>query len=154
LLEFGRHAAARRRRKGLGKPETFTFLGFTFYCGKSRRGAFLLKRKTRGDRMRAKLRELKDELRRCMHAAIPDQGRWLRAVVRGYFAYHAVPTNFRALAAFRHHVIALWRRALSRRSQKAVLTWERMRRIADAWLPTPRILHPWPSERFAVTHPR
>ena len=154
LLEFGRHAAARRRRKGLGKPETFTFLGFTFYCGKSRRGAFLLKRKTRGDRMRAKLRELKDELRRCMHAAIPDQGRWLRAVVRGYFAYHAVPTNFPALAAFRHHVIVLWRRTLSRRSQKAVLTWERMRRIADAWLPTPRILHPWPSERFAVTHPR
>ena len=93
LLEFGRHAAARRRRRGLGKPETFTFLGFTFICGKSRRGAFLLKRKTRGDRMRAKLREVKAQLRGRMHDAIPEQGKWLKAVVTGYFAYHAVPTN-------------------------------------------------------------
>ena len=154
LLEFGRRAAARRREQGHGKPETFNFLGFTFYCGKSRRGAFLLQRKTRGDRMRAKLQEIKGELTRCMNAAIPDQGRWLQSVVRGYFAYHAVPTNFRALAAFRHHVITLWRRMLCRRSQKAFLSWDRMRRIADAWLPTPRILHPWPNQRFAVKHPR
>jgi len=154
LLEFGRHVAARRQRRGLGKPETFTFLGFTFICGKSRRGAFLLHRKTRADRMRAKLQEIKDELRRCMHAAIPDQGRWLQSVVRGFFAYHAVPTNFRALAAFRFHVATLWRRVLCRRSQKATLAWDRMHRIVDAWLPRPRILHPWPSERFAVKHPR
>jgi RNA-directed DNA polymerase len=154
LLEFGRFAAARRRRRGLGKPETFTFLGFTFICGKSRRGAFQLQRKTRGDRMRAKLREVKEQLRCRMHDAIPDQGRWLNAVVTGFFAYHAVPTNSRALVAFRHHVAGLWRRTLRRRSQKAGLTWARMAKIAAAWLPAPRILHPWPNQRFAVKHPR
>ena len=93
LLEFGRHAAVRRQRRGLGKPETFTFLGFTFICGKSRRGAFQLQRKTRRDRMRATLREIKEQLRDRMHHAIPEQGRWLKAVVTGFFAYHAVPTN-------------------------------------------------------------
>ncbi|WP_368621828.1 group II intron reverse transcriptase/maturase [Paraburkholderia sp. BR13444] len=154
LLEFGRNAAGRRKRYGLGRPETFTFLGFIFICGRSRRGAFQLQRKTRGDRMRAKLRQIKEELRRRMHDPIPMQGQWLRQVVRGYFAYHAVPTNSRALAAFRSHVTDLWRRTLRRRSQKDALTWERMARIANAWLPRPRILHPWPSERFAVKHPR
>ncbi|HEY8709035.1 MAG TPA: group II intron reverse transcriptase/maturase [Burkholderiaceae bacterium] len=154
LLEFGRHAAVRRQRRGLGKPETFTFLGFTFICGKSRRGAFLLHRKTRGDRMRARLREIKEQLRRRMHEAIPEQGRWLRAVVTGFFAYHAVPTNSRALGAFRHHVTDLWRRTLRRRSQKDRMTWERMAKIAAYWLPAPRVLHPWPNQRFAVKHPR
>jgi len=113
LLEFGRHAAARRKRSGLGKPETFSFLGFTFICGRSRRGAFQLQRKSRGDRMRAKLREVKEELRSRMHHAIPEQGRWLRAVVTGFFGYHAVPTNARALGAFRHYVSDLWRRTIS-----------------------------------------
>ena len=89
-----------------------------------------------------------------MHAAIPDQGRWLRSVVQGYFAYHAVPTNYKALTAFRYHVATLWRRVLCRRSQKASVTWDRMRRIVDAWLPIPQILHPWPNQRFAVKHPR
>jgi RNA-directed DNA polymerase len=154
LLEFGRHAAARRQRRGLGKPETFTFLGFAFICGKSRRGAFQLQRKTRGDRMRATLRAVKDQLRRRMHDAIPKLGRWLKAVVSGFFAYHAVPTNTRALGAFRYHVTNLWHKALRRRSQKNCLTWDRMAKIAAAWLPTPRILHPWPSQRFAVNHPR
>jgi RNA-directed DNA polymerase len=154
LLEFGRHAAARRRQRGLGKPETFTFLGFILICGQSRRGAFQLQRKTRGDRMRATLREVKEQLRRRMHDAIPDQGRWLKAVVTGFFAYHAVPTNSRAIGAFRYHVTELWRRTLRRRSQKDGATWERMTKIAAAWLPPPRILHPWPNQRFAVTHPR
>jgi RNA-directed DNA polymerase len=138
LLEFGRNAAGRRKRHGLGKPETFMFLGFVFICGRSRRGAFLLHRKTRGDRMRARLREIKETLRKRMHAPIPEQGRWLKAVLAGYFAYHAVPTNFRALGAFRHHVTKLWLRTLRRRSQKHSLTWERMKRIADAWLPIPQ----------------
>jgi RNA-directed DNA polymerase len=154
LLEFGRHAAVRRQRRGHGKPETFTFLGFTFICGKSRRGAFLLHRKTRGDRMRARLREIKEQLRRRMHEAIPDQGRWLRAVVTGFFAYHAVPTNSRALGAFRYHVTDLWRRTLRRRSQKDRMTWDRIAKIAAYWLPAPRVLHPWPNQRFAVKHPR
>jgi RNA-directed DNA polymerase len=154
LLEFGRYAAARRRRRGLGKPETFKFLGFTFICGTSRRGSFQLQRKSRRDRMRATLRDLKEQLRRRMHDSIPDQGRWLRAVVTGYFAYHAVPTNVRSLGAFRYHVVNLWRRTLRRRSQKADMPWNRMTSIANAWLPPPRILHPWPSTRFAVKHPR
>jgi hypothetical protein len=154
LLEFGRYAAERRQRRGFGKPETFTFLGFVFICGKTRRGAFQLQRKTRGDRMRATLQEIKARLRARMHDAIPVQGRWLRAVVTGYFAYHAVPTNSRALAAFRHHVTRLWLRTLRRRSQKDGLTWARMAKIAEDWLPRPRILHPWPAKRFAVNHPR
>jgi RNA-directed DNA polymerase len=154
LLEFGRFAAARRKRHGLGKPETFAFLGFVFICGKSRRGAFQLQRKTRGDRMRATLQEIKSHLRVRMHDAIPAQGRWLRTVVAGYFAYHAVPTNSRALGAFRYHVTDLWRRTLRRRSQKDNMTWERMTKIAAAWLPLPRILHPWPDQRFSVKHPR
>ena len=154
LIEFGRFAAERRERRGLGRPETFNFLGFTFICGKTRAGKFQIKRKTRADRMRAKLREIKATLRRCMHEPIPEQGEWLGRVVRGYFNYHAVPTNACALDAFRHRVTDLWRRTLRRRSQKARITWERMTQLADGWLPKPIILHPWPSERFAVTHPR
>ena len=154
LIEFGRHAAVGRARRGLNKPETFTFLGFIFICGRSRRGNFLLQRKSRGDRMRAKLQAVKEELRRRMHDPIPEQGSWLAQVVRGYFAYHAVPTNYAALGAFRYWVIHLWLRTLRRRSQKAGLVWERMAKIADDWLPQPRILHPWPNQRFAVRHPR
>jgi RNA-directed DNA polymerase len=154
LIAFGRRAATRRAQRGLGKPETFTFLGFTFICGTARRGGFQIQRKTRRDRMRARLRAIKGELRRRLHQPIPEQGRWLRQVVTGYFAYHGVPTNSRALAAFRYHVLDLWRRALRRRSQKGALTWERMTKLADNWLPQPRILHPWPQQRFAVKHPR
>jgi len=154
LLEFGRKAAATCKRRGLGKPETFTFLGFIFICGQSRRGAFQLQRKTRRDRMRAKLREIKEQLRERMHEPIPEQGRWLKQVVTGFFAYHAVPTNSKALGTFRHYVTDLWRRTLRRRSQKDAMTWARITKIADAWLPKPRILHPWPDQRFAVTHPR
>ena len=154
LIEFGRHAAANRGKNGLGKPETFNFLGFTLLCGKSRRGTFLLKRKTRRDRAVAKLKEVKDELRQRMHQSIPEQGMWLRQVVTGFNGYHAVPTNFPALAAFRLHVARLWRRTLRRRSQKDGFTWARIEKLAHDFLPKPRILHPWPSERFAVKHPR
>jgi RNA-directed DNA polymerase len=154
VLEFGRHAATRRRQRGLGKPETFAFLGFTFICGKSRSGKFLLKRKSRGDRVQAKLAEIKEELRHRRHQPIPEQGRWLAQVVSGFFNYHAVPTNFRALRAFRDHVRDLWRRSLRRRSQRDRMTFERMKKLANDWLPRPRILHPWPSDRFAVKHPR
>ncbi len=154
LIEFGRFAAERRKRRGLGKPETFNFLGFTFICGKTRAGKFQIKRKTRADRMRAKLQEIKVVLRRCMHRPIPEQGKWLGRVVRGYFNYHAVPTNGHALGVFRHHVTDLWRRTLRRRSQKDGITWTRMTQLVDAFLPKPIILHPWPSDRFAVTHPR
>jgi len=154
LIEFGRHAADRRARSGLGKPETFNFLGFTFICGRSRKGKFLVKRKSRRDRMQTKLKEIKQELRRRMHQPIPEQGKWLRQVVRGYFAYHAVPTNLSALGAFRHHIGRLWLRTLRRRSQKDKFAWDRMEKLTDDWLPKPTILHPWPNMRFAVRHSR
>jgi len=144
----------RRQRKGLGKPQTFNFLGFTFICGRSRRGAFLLRRHTRGDRMRAALQAVKDELRKRRHDSLPEQGAWLRSVVAGYFAYHAVPTNSQALCAYRHHILSLWRRSLERRSQKAGVTWVKMDRLAAKWLPPPIVLHPWPEDRFGVKPPR
>jgi len=154
LIEFGRFAARDRKQRGLGKPETFNFLGFTFICGKSRRGKFLMRRKTRRDRMRAKLRMIKDKLRQHMHLPIPVQGKWLRRVVTGYFNYHAVPTNSRALTLFWVEVTKRWQRMLSRRGQRGEFTWERMWKLASDWLPTPHIRHPWPNQRFAVTHPR
>jgi hypothetical protein len=107
-----------------------SFLGFTFLWGQSRRGNFLLKRKSQRDRMKAKLQEVKGELRRRRHQPIPEQGRWLRQVVTGFFAYHAVPTNSRALGAFRLHTARLWRRVLRRRSQKDGFTWKRIEKLA------------------------
>ena len=154
LIEFGRFAAENRKRRGLGKPETFNFLGMTFICGRSKRGKFLIRRKSRGDRMRAKVREIKTELRRRMHQSIPEQGKWLRQVITGYFNYHAVPMNSRALDLFRHRIIVHWRRMLRHRSHTATMPWTRMRQLVTDLLPKPRPLHPWPSARFAVTHPR
>jgi RNA-directed DNA polymerase len=154
LIAFGRYAAERREERRRGKPETFNFLGFTFICGKSHQGKFLLARKSRRDRMTAKLKEVKEELRWRMHQPIPQQGGWLRQVVSGFFAYHAVPTNSRAIAAFRHHVVTLWRRALKRRSQRDRTSGQRIDKLAEDFLPPARILHPWPDARFAVKHPR
>src|SRR5882724_9875314 len=154
LIEFGRHAAENRKRRGLGRPETFNFLGFSFICGKTRRGKFLVKRKSRPDRMRSKLAAIKQELRRRMHEPVPQQGKWLKQVVTGYFNYHAVPTNSRALSMFRFRVTGIWLRTLRQRSQKDFTPWDRLKRLADDWLPKPTIRHPWPEQRFAVTHPR
>ena len=154
LIEFGRFAADRRLRKGLRKPETFNFLGFTHISGGDRQGKFQLIRKTRRDRMQAKLQEVKVELWQRMHQPIPQQGQWLRQVVSGFFAYHAVPTNIISLRTFRLHVVNLWQRTLRRRSQKDRTIWDRLDRIANDWLPSPRILHPWPEVRFAARHPR
>ena len=154
LIEFGRHAAANRKRRGLGKPETFKFLGFVLICGKSRRGTFLVMRKTRRDRMNATLREIKEELQRRRHQPIPETGKWLAQVASGYFGYHAVPTNTEAISAFRYHVINLWQRQLGRRSQRARVVWDRMNMLVDEFIPKARVRHPWPSVRFAVRHSR
>jgi len=148
LIEFGRYAASNRARRGDPKPETFEFLGFTHICAKTRHGAFKLKRVTSRKRVRAKLREIKVELRRRMHLPIPEQGRWLARVLRGHFNYYAVPDNCRALSVFRHWVAWYWLRTLRRRSQRTRVTWERLRRLAERWLPMPRIQHPWPTVRF------
>jgi len=154
LIEFGRHAARNRASRGEGKPETFDFLGFTHISGQSRRGDFQLKRKSRSDRVRAKLREVKETMRHRMHGTVDQQGAWLRSVLRGFYEYHAVPTNSVALWDFRFNVTDIWRRSLRRRGQKHGVTWERMTELQERWLPRPRITHPWPSQRFAVRHPR
>jgi group II intron reverse transcriptase/maturase len=149
LIAFGRYAAARRQEQSLrGAPETFAFLGFTHICARTRSGKFLLVRRTVRKRMSATLRRVRDELMRRRHLSVPEQGRWLGAVVRGYFAYHAVPTNGRSLAVFQKEVERRWLFALRRRSQRSRLTWERMQRLSDRWIPSPKILHPWPEERF------
>lgn len=154
LIEFGRHAAVERARRGLGKPETFNFLGFTFISGKARSGKFLVKRTSRRDRMQATLNEVTEELRRRMHQPIPEQGKWLQRIVVGYFNYHAVPTNWQALVTFRDQIVDRWQRTLRRRSQKGGKTWDRMAKLADDFLPKPRIIHLWPWKRFIVKHPR
>ena len=154
LILFGRFAANHRAQRGFGKPETFNFLGFTFICSTGRNGRFLLQRKTRRDRLRAKLKEVKEEMRQRRHQPIPEQGKWLKQVLTGFLAYYAVPTNGRTLSAFRYRIIDLWRRSLHRRSQKDRTNWERITKLVNDFLPRVRILHPWPLARFAVTHPR
>jgi RNA-directed DNA polymerase len=149
LIEFGRYAAERRQARGLSKPESFDFLGFTHICGTSRNtGGFALKRVTSKKRLRAKLREVKTELMRRRDQPIPEQGQWLMSVVRGHCNYYAVPGNIDAVAAFRDQAARHWHTALRRRSQRTRLTWERMDRLKARWLPPVRIQHPWPSVRF------
>jgi RNA-directed DNA polymerase len=148
LIRFGRFAAEKRKRHGQGKPPTFGFLGFTHICGQSRKGGFVLMRHTIAKRQRAKLQAVKSEIRVRQHLPIPVQGAWLADVLRGYFAYHAVPTNIRSLAAFRTQVSRHWYHALRRRGQKRRINWSQMDRHIQRWLPRHKILHPWPTTRF------
>jgi RNA-directed DNA polymerase len=150
LIEFGRHAAEDRRRNGRGKPETFSFLGFTHVCGKTRKGRFALVRLTMRKRLQAKLREVKEAFRWRWHDPIPDVGKWLASIIRGHMQYYAVPLNFDATKAFHNGVVCLWRRGLCRRSHKGHVTWTRMLRIARRFLPHPRIVHPWPEQRLCL----
>ena len=151
LIEFGRFAAKKRRRRGEGKPDTFSFLGFTHICGEVRSGRFSVLRQTIRARMRAKLRELKIELRRRLHDPVPEVGQWLRLVLHGHYRYYGVPRNNYALSQFRNQVVRLWFRSLRRRSQKTRLTWARMNRLASRYLPRPRLYHPYPEQRLCVT---
>jgi len=151
LIEFGRHAAKNRKRAGLGKPETFSFLGFTHLCGKTKRGRFLVLRQTIRKRMQAKLQEVKAELRRRMHDPVPEVGAWLKSVVSGHFRYFGVPGNGHAMNYFRFTVSKLWHRALCRRSQHGRVKWDRMTRLIRRWLPPAHICHPYPSRRLRVT---
>jgi RNA-directed DNA polymerase len=148
LVEFGRYAAERRRRRGLGRPETFAFLGFVHICATTGTGRFWLRRITIAKRMRTKLRDLKTQIMRRRHLPVPVQGRWLASVLRGHYAYYAVPGNGEAVKAFRDQVTRMWYRALRRRSHRTRLNWQRMHRLALRWLPKPTIMHPWPDERF------
>lgn len=148
LIEFGREAWMKRQQEGKGKPETFQFLGFTHYCGQNSKGHFTVWRETVSKRMRAKLVEIKQELRTRMHEPIAQTGKWLRLVVQGYYRYHAVPGNLRRLSIFRGRLQRIWRQMLRRRGQKQPTTWERLDRIFTRWIPVPRPLHPYPSMRF------
>jgi RNA-directed DNA polymerase len=144
LIEFGRFAVQNRKRQGKGKPETFDFLGFTHICGKTRKGKFVVLRYTIAKRMRAKLLELKGELRRRLHWPVPVVGKWLRVVLLGHYRYYGVPGNIRKIGAFKYHLSLLWFRTLRRRSQRHRLIWERMSRLINRWLPRPRICHTYP----------
>jgi RNA-directed DNA polymerase len=144
LLEFGKFAKGRRLKRGQRRPETFNFLGFTHYCGETRDGRFQVIRKTQRHRMIRKLRQLRIECRRRMHAPLRDQHKWLTSVLRGHYAYYGVPCNFRSLARFLWEVGKIWFRALRHRSQKSGLNWDRFYDLLRIFpLPNPRITHPW-----------
>jgi group II intron reverse transcriptase/maturase len=154
LIEFGRYARSNRKQRGAGKPETFAFLGFTHFCGETRKGWFKIGRKTAAKRMQAKLQAIKLELRRRMHEPLRPVGTWLQRVVSGYYRYHAVPGNIHSLSQFRHRLERLWRGVMRRRSQRWRSNWNRLRPIFNRWLPLPRILHPYPNVRFDAMHSR
>lgn len=155
LIQFGRFAIQNRKQRGQGKPETFTFLGFTHYCGKRRsNGTFIVRRKTVRKRMVAKLRVIYAELRHRMHEPIAVVGAWVKKVVAGYYRYHAVPGNLDQLRVFGRRLRRLWHRVLCHRSQKGALPWDRVTPIFDRWIPVPRVLHPYPTQRFFASHPR
>jgi len=156
LIEFGRFAAENRAKRGEGKPETFQFLGFTHICARRRKdGRFIVRRKTIAKRLRKKVGEVTRKLKWNRHKPVPEQGKWLRSVVRGYFQYHAVPGNIHALGRFKKLVERAWLRALRRRSQKGRgLTWARMGKLLETWIPRVHIIHPYPNQRTCVNHPR
>jgi group II intron reverse transcriptase/maturase len=154
LIEFGRYAARDRQQRGAGKPETFNFLGFTHYCGRRHKtDTFTVGRITAKKRMVAKLKAIKVELRRRMHARPCEVGAWLRKVVTGYYQYHAVPGNLRQLSTFRQRINRLWFQVLASRSQRARKRWERLTPLFERWIPRPKVLHPHPQARFYATHP-
>ena len=154
LIGFGRKPENDWQWRGGGKPGTFDFLGFTHSCGRSRKGYFTVRRETAGKRMRAKLQAVKQQLRIRMHAPVAETGKWLKSVVQGYFNYHAIPGNSRRMGAFRDGVRRLWWHALRRRGQRRPWTWKRFTPLIKRWIPSPRIQHPYPSERFDAKHPR
>lgn len=149
LIEFGRNAEQRRKKRGLGRPETFDFLGFTHCCSKTRKGGFKILRLTIKKRLRATLADIREKLKRKRHESIGQVGAWLKRVMRGYFNYHAVPDNLKRLSGFRDEVCRAWRQQLRRRSQKDKMTWAQFSRLAKRYIPYPRRVHPYPPERFA-----
>jgi len=152
LIEFGRFAAENREKHKEGKPETFTFLGFTHICGKTRKnGKFTIWRQTIRKKMQKKIKEIKDELKKRMHDPIPIVGQWLRAVITGHYRYYGVPGNYEAMRDFRYLIRRLWGKALRRRSQKGDINWDKIGKLVDRWLPQPQICHKYPQERFGVT---
>ena len=151
LIEFGRFAAQNRKERGQGKPETFDFLGFTHMCSTNRRGRSIVRRHTMRQRLAAKLKSIKVELKRRRHQKLAEQRKWVIAVLQGHYQYYGVPRNIHALGVFYRELLRLWWRALRRRGQKRRLSWKRFFRKAGQWLPRPRITHPYPDQRLCVT---
>ncbi len=154
LIEFGRFARANRRERGEGKPESFTFLGFTHRCGTNSRGNFVIWRQTARQKLEAKLQQVKQTLRERMHDPVPAVGEWLGRVLTGFYQYHAVPGNWASLYRFRERLGRYWHHALNRRSQTGRLSAARVTRLLKRWLPRPRLVHPYPSERFDARYLR
>lgn len=154
LIEFGRYAAERREKRGERPPESFAFLSFTHICASDRRGKFIVRRVTQQKRMGRKLHDLREEFGKRRHEPVPQQGRWLQSVIRGFDQYHGVPGNIDALNAFRKALFRMWRQSLQRRSQNSRVTIERMVRLSERWFPKAKIVHPWPEQRFDAKHPR
>jgi group II intron reverse transcriptase/maturase len=151
LIEFGRYAERSRTEQGLGKPETFNFLGFTHISTQNKHNMYVVLRQTMRKRMQTKLKEITRELKHKMHEPIPEQGQWLKQVLQGHYQYYGVPLNSRQMSNFRHQVVLIWKRTISKRSQKGEVTWERMLRLITRWIPAPRICHPYPGQRITVT---
>ncbi len=155
LIEFGRQASARRQARGDRKPETFNFLGFTHICARRRTdGRFTVLRQTMATRLRARIAAIREELRERLNTPIAEQGVWLRRVVQGYFAYHGVPCNGRALMRFKSLVERAWVWSLRRRGQRGRITWEQAKAHFARWLPAVRITHPYPNQRLRVSYQR
>jgi RNA-directed DNA polymerase len=154
LIEFGPNAARERGARGEGKPESFTFLGFTHSCGTTRQGRFKIRRQTARKRLEAKLQKIKQTLRSRMHEPVAKVGEWLKRVLGGHYQYFGVPGNWASLGLFRERIARYWGRMLRRRSQKGKVSAIRLGRLFTRWLPRPRVVHPYPEQRFAATHPR
>ena len=144
LVRFGRYAATDRAKRGEGRPETFDFLGFTHYCGTTRKGRFMVMRKTQRTRMIRKLKELRREMKLRRHASLLAQRKWLAAVLRGHYGYFGITGNGRSIACFHIQIVKWWRWVLRRRGQRPKLPWERFNAILERFtLPRPRIVHNW-----------
>lgn len=155
LVRFGRLALKQyEERPDRGKPGTFDFLGFTHYIGRLHTGKDAVMRKTKRKRQIAQLKRVKQELRKRLHDRPAETGRWLRRVVQGHINYYGVPFNHRAISQFVEEVKRLWLKALRRRSQRHSMTWERFKPLCERWVPKPRVVHPYPLQRFYAKHPR
>ncbi len=145
LIEFGRLPALTRRQRGERRPESFAFLGFTHYCGWTRDGRFIVKHRTQSQRLTRKLKALRQEAWRRMHAPLAEQHRWYVSVLRGHYNYFGMPHNWHALSGFHHEVRRIWLTCLRRRSQKdRRMGWDRFQALTERFpLPRPRIAQPW-----------
>jgi len=151
LIEFGRFAIRNYKEKNKGKPDTFDFLGFTHICStKWSDGKFKLLRKTIAKKMRLKLLEIKQALRKRINIDVYSQGKWLNKILIGHYNYYAVPDNSVALDRFKTAISRLWLKLLKRRSQKSTMNWKKLTKLIRYFLPSPKILHPYPNQRFGV----